>query len=135
MSSAMELLYNTSVNKKSENQNKELTKIYLDVPYNIKDELKEFGIQWDMTCKKWFIFENNTNAEKINLLITENNNIIVKKINLDVPFQLKDTLKEFGIKWNATLKTWYINDNNKNKKKILELIKEYNKKKQNDLKK
>ncbi len=35
------------------------TKIYLNVPFNDKDDAKKLGAKWDYKKKKWFIFDNN----------------------------------------------------------------------------
>lgn len=40
-------------------------KIYLIVPFVKKDELKKLGGMWDATQKKWYIYEDNKNAELI----------------------------------------------------------------------
>jgi ribonuclease HI len=41
-------------------------KIYLDVPFSKKEEIKNLGGRWDMKQKKWYIFENN--EDKIYIL-------------------------------------------------------------------
>jgi len=41
------------------------TKVYLNVPYSRKDEVKKLGGKWDKNKKKWFIYENNENKEDI----------------------------------------------------------------------
>lgn len=38
-------------------------KIYLNVPFNKKDEAKMKGARWDPNMKKWYIFDNNENKE------------------------------------------------------------------------
>jgi len=40
-------------------------KIYLNVAYANKDEAKVLGARWDPSKKKWYIFENNINKDKI----------------------------------------------------------------------
>ena len=40
---------------------KELEKIYLDVPFSKKEEIKKLGGRWDSGQKKWYIFDNNEN--------------------------------------------------------------------------
>jgi len=34
-------------------------KIYINVPFKRKDEVKKMGGNWDKRNKKWFIYENN----------------------------------------------------------------------------
>ena len=40
-------------------------KIYFKVPFIKKDEIKKLGGKWDRDKKKWFVYENNNNIEKI----------------------------------------------------------------------
>jgi replication factor C subunit 1 len=40
-------------------------KIYLEVPFSKKDEVKLLGGKWDAPLKKWFILDNNKNMEEI----------------------------------------------------------------------
>ena len=40
-------------------------KIYLNIPFSRKEEIKNMGGKWDKNKKKWFIYENNKNREKI----------------------------------------------------------------------
>ena len=35
------------------------SKIYLNVPFKEKDQVKKFGARWDLQNKKWYIFSNN----------------------------------------------------------------------------
>lgn len=41
------------------------TKIYLNVPFRRKDEIKKIGGKWDKTKTKWFIYDNNPDKEYI----------------------------------------------------------------------
>jgi ribonuclease HI len=41
------------------------SKIYLEVPYAKKDEVKGMGGKWDPTKKKWYINDNNPNKETL----------------------------------------------------------------------
>jgi replication factor C subunit 1 len=40
-------------------------KIYLEVPFAKKDEVKLLGGKWDAPLKKWFVLDNNKNMEEI----------------------------------------------------------------------
>ena len=42
-----------------------IKKIYLNIPFSRKEEIKKLGGKWDKSKKKWFIYENNKNKEKI----------------------------------------------------------------------
>lgn len=41
------------------------TKIYIIVPFIKKEEIKKLGGLWDGNKKKWFVYDNNENIEKI----------------------------------------------------------------------
>ena len=41
------------------------TKIYLIIPFIKKDEIKKLGGGWDTNKKKWYVYENNKNIDKI----------------------------------------------------------------------
>ena len=47
------------------------TKIYLMVPFTKKDELKKLGGIWDSHNKKWFIYDNHKNIDKILTLFSK----------------------------------------------------------------
>ena len=56
---AMDLLYNKKIGKKDPTQ----VKIYLNIPYKLKDEIKKlYPIKWEIKSKQWYIIEN-TNDE------------------------------------------------------------------------
>ena len=40
-------------------------KIYLNVPFTKKEDIKELGGKWDSTKKKWFIYDNNPHKSVI----------------------------------------------------------------------
>ena len=55
---AMDLLYNRKIIKKIEP-----SKVYLNIPYKLKDEIKKsFPIKWEIKTKQWYLYEN-TNDE------------------------------------------------------------------------
>ena len=57
---AMDLLYNKKIGKKPAPTQ---VKIYLNIPYKLKDEIKKlYPIKWEITSKQWYIIEN-TNDE------------------------------------------------------------------------
>ena len=41
------------------------TKIYLIIPFIKKDEIKRLGGSWDTNKKKWYVYDNNKNIDKI----------------------------------------------------------------------
>jgi ribonuclease HI len=44
------------------------TKIYVIVPFTKKEEIKKLGGLWDSNKKKWFVYDNNKDIEKISIL-------------------------------------------------------------------
>jgi len=117
MSEVFELLYN----KKSENQNEQKTKIYLDIPFKLKDQLKIYNIKWCLKSKKWYIYNNNENEEKINSLINEYNEKN-KKNYVRIPFELKDEVKTSGALWSKNFNCWYFLQDNVNFKNYSDYI-------------
>ena len=55
------------VNREIVKNNKQ--KIYLDVPFNKKDEIKALDCFWDKLKKKWFMYNTNKNKDKINSIL------------------------------------------------------------------
>lgn len=51
--------------KRHKTPESEVKKIYLEVPFLKKDEIKLLSGKWDPTLKKWYIFDNNVNQEEI----------------------------------------------------------------------
>jgi ribonuclease HI len=54
-------LANESIISTNNNLSNEIKKIYLEVPYSRKEEIKQLGGKWDPNIKKWYIYENNPN--------------------------------------------------------------------------
>jgi ribonuclease HI len=46
----------------------EVKKIYFYVPFNRKNEIKQYGGKWDSNLKKWYSYNNNNDLDKIILL-------------------------------------------------------------------
>ncbi len=36
-----------------------VVKMYLNVPYSMKEEVKKYGCRFDFKIKKWYIYSNN----------------------------------------------------------------------------
>ena len=51
--------YYLSLNKKQSMNQKAQKRVYLNVPYNEKDEAKKLGAKWESAKKRWYILENN----------------------------------------------------------------------------
>ena len=70
-------------------------KIYLDVPFILKDYVKQSGAKWDLNKKLWFITNENQKLDKY------------KIVYLDIPFDEKEDAKNAGAKWDMDKKSWY----------------------------
>jgi len=86
-------------------------KIYLDVPYEKKDPIKQLGARWDKNKKKWYIM-SNLSEEKREAI----ENILkcpaqFERIYLDVPYAKKDPVKKLGARWDKNKKKWYVMSN------------------------
>ena len=46
------------------------SKIYFNVPFVKKDEMKKLGGLWDVSRKKWFIYDNSKNKDEIMSIFT-----------------------------------------------------------------
>jgi len=57
--------YYLSLNKQQSLKRQSQKRIYLNVPYNEKDEAKKLGAKWESAKKSWYILENNKNKELI----------------------------------------------------------------------
>ena len=55
--------YYLSLHKKTNNKSKAQKRIYLNIPYNEKDEAKKLGAKWESSKKSWYILENNKHKE------------------------------------------------------------------------
>ena len=54
MTNAMDLLYNRKIGHQTEP-----SKLYLNVPYKIKNEIKKLGSYWSSDLKQWYIYDDN----------------------------------------------------------------------------
>lgn len=55
--------YYLSLNKKQQRLRAKEKRVYLNVPYNEKDEAKKLGAKWESAKKSWYILDNNKNKE------------------------------------------------------------------------
>jgi len=121
MTDAMNLLYGN----KSKKQNEPLlTKIYLEVPFKLKDDIKRLGGKWDNEVKKWYLNNNNKNIEEIENILENykpSKTTFNEKIYIYLPFKFKDEARKKynGIQFDKEVKQWFIYDNNINKDDII----------------
>ena len=55
--------YYLSLNKQQQRNRAKEKRIYLNVPYNEKDEAKKLGAKWESAKKSWYILDNNKNKQ------------------------------------------------------------------------
>jgi hypothetical protein len=113
MANAMELLYGKTVNTQKQI---ETNLLYINVPYKLKDTIKLLGSKWDTNKKSWYITDDNNNKNEILTILNEKIVNIKEqvKVYIYLPYKYKDDakLKYNGIKFDKTLKKWYIYENN-----------------------
>ena len=119
------------------------TKIYINVSYAYKDNVKKLGAKWDMNNKKWY-YEDNLNEDNIKSIkefevlssveketvkekaaksdSREENSLDNSKVYIKIPFKNKDNVKKLGCKWDPEKKSWYYMSNT-DKNKVSEIMK------------
>ncbi len=92
-------------------------RIYLNCPFEEKDECKELGGYWDNEVRKWYIpdgmptkpFERwieNNSGSSLGASVKDQNN--EPRVYLDCPFSEKEECKAAGGKWDNDKRKWYI---------------------------
>ena len=109
-----------------------IKKIYLYVPYEDKQIVKRLDGKWCPDNRLWYIeyedikFLDDNSKELIEKYgkkkIKENieNDTLIHKIYLYVPFNDKDEVKKQGAKFDFQKKLWYIENENENINELLE---------------
>jgi uncharacterized protein YbaR (Trm112 family) len=69
-------------------------KIYISIPYSLKEDAKLLGALYDYEKKKWYVTDHS---------ILKNFN----RVFLDVPFDKKDEVKLMGALWCPDRKKWF----------------------------
>jgi uncharacterized protein YbaR (Trm112 family) len=69
-------------------------KIYISIPYSLKEEAKLLGALYDYDKKKWYVIDQT----KLK---------IFNRVFLNVPFDKKDIAKELGGLWCPDRKKWF----------------------------
>lgn len=96
---------------KKQKQIDETSVIYLQVPFDLKDQAKENGCKWDSEKKLWY---SPTNYE------TDYDEFVSKyrRINLTELFEnkklydVRETLKKYNCCWDSQNKEWYSYEGN-----------------------
>lgn len=101
-------------------------RVYLDVPYEEKNQARALGARWDGRAKSWYapagadmkwlaqwLPKNrvlDVNQKAVETVIKEENtmtNVATEKTFLAVPFADKDDAKALGARWDKEAKSWY----------------------------
>ena len=91
-------------------------KIYLNVPFEEKEEVKSLGARWDRNKRSWFIppgvdpepFSKWGKGEAEGQGDTQANRLDVEREYLAVPYGERDAAKALGAKWDKAAKCWYV---------------------------
>lgn len=93
-------------------------KIFLNCPFEDKDEAKSLGARWDSDEKKWYITDEMDGQPFVQWLETsdpapkkaaaEEPSPEGEKTYLNCPFEDKDECKALGGQWDGDAKKWYI---------------------------
>lgn len=71
------------------------SRVYLDIPYSLKDDAKKYKIKWDADVKQWYSTKTNKDLNKL------------RRVYIIVPFKEKDFVKTNGGCWDVKEKCWY----------------------------
>lgn len=109
-------------------------RIYLDVSFKEKEEVKNLGGKWDREERKWYV-RSTMKLEPFSKWIpvdtnekTKDNKKALKsddRVYLAVPFKEKDSAKKSGAKWDAVASSWYA-DNQADMAKLKKYLPENN---------
>lgn len=92
-------------------------RIYLNCPFDDKDECKSLGGRWDGDEKKWYITNDMDSEPFAQWLEGSEANpepaidepaTSSGKTYLNCPFEDKDECKSLGGKWDGDAKKWYV---------------------------
>ena len=92
-------------------------RIYLNCPFDEKDECKSLGGKWDSDEKKWYITDDMDREpfaqwfEILDAVLEDNESGAVtstEKTYLNCTFDDKDECKALGGKWDGDEKKWYV---------------------------
>ena len=82
-------------------QDASAVRLYIKVPYNEKDEVKNLGAHWDIDKKLWYC-NDTTSIDNINTISSK------WSIILNTSYAEKDEVKGLGAKFDGELKKWLI---------------------------
>jgi hypothetical protein len=74
--------------------------MFLDCPFEEKDQVKELGAKWDTSARKWYIETASDDFFKFQQWLP--------RLYLKCSYEQKDEVKQLGAKWDAKARHWYI---------------------------
>lgn len=91
-------------------------KVYLNCPFDEKDECKSLGGRWDNNARKWYIHADQDPKPFLRWLAVLQDNGQTssagsrksKRTYLNCPFDDKDECKGMGGRWDPNLRQWYV---------------------------
>ena len=93
-------------------------RIYLNCPFDDKDECKSLGGKWDGDEKKWYITDEmdsqpfaqwlETPVATLEKVANKQPSSQGEKAYLNCPFEDKDECKALGGRWDSDAKKWYV---------------------------
>lgn len=87
-------------------QGAELEKIYLEVPYKEKDQVKALGAKWDKQTSHWCVPQGTDLTPFNQWPVTTPT---TSKRYLAVPYEERNEAKAAGAKWDKQQSAWFIN--------------------------
>ncbi len=102
--------------------NEKPKKVYLDVPYHEKEQVKETGAKWDKKEKAWYVMSDQLDIvhnkwirkdqpeqaqEQIKETVKDQSKS-AEKTFLTVDYKDKNEVKKLGAKWDKNEKSWYV---------------------------
>ena len=73
-----------------------MSKVFLFVPYDLKDDAKECGCFYDVSSKKWYCYDDNEEAiERFSIKY------------IDIKYDRRESAKANDCYWDPSLKKWY----------------------------
>ena len=91
-------------------------RIYLNCPFEEKDECKSLGANWDNEERKWYIlndqdpepFSRWLSSNKIKSNRSDAHNSLSERTYLNCPYDDKDECKALGARWDPERKKWFV---------------------------
>lgn len=102
--------------------NEKPKKVYLDVPYHEKEQVKETGAKWDKKEKAWYVMSDQLDIvhnkwirkdqpeqaqEQVKDAVQDQSKS-AEKTFLTVDYKDKNEVKKLGAKWDKNEKSWYV---------------------------